>query len=271
MNPLEVTFNGSGNLYAIIRERPDGDVWNGTANVSWVDGDIDDYDIALASQGGDLYSADVPEDLPAGDYRALFYERAGATPATTDLFLTSRPFHRNGSAASEPDDSTRPVTWAEAKAHLRLTGDDDQTQVETMIDAATDFAESRMGCTLMQRTRTHVIYDGQPLTIPYGPVASITSIVDDDDNAITATLESIGNLQRLNISTASYSYPLTVTYVAGFASRSSIPASIRLAILQHVATMYEVRESINVGNIVTEIPHSLDMFYRYKSRMSGVA
>lgn len=86
MNELRVTYNGGGSdvLYAILRRRDDGYVWNGSAFVAWVDGDIANYDILLDFFGGDLYQQDMPA-IDAGNYIVSYYVRAGATPATSDI------------------------------------------------------------------------------------------------------------------------------------------------------------------------------------------
>ncbi len=87
---LSLGYPGSTPVYVIIRQTSDGAVWNGTAFVPWVDADIDDYDVPLVNQGGDLYTADAPAALAhRTEYRFLYYERAGASPAITDLILGS--------------------------------------------------------------------------------------------------------------------------------------------------------------------------------------
>jgi hypothetical protein len=67
----------------------------------------------------------------------------------------------------------------------------------------------------------------------------------------------------------SVTYPVTVVYRAGYSSASAIPADIRLAIRQHVATLYEHRESISDLSL-TPVPHSLESFYRLKRRSMGI-
>lgn len=156
----------------------------------------------------------------------------------------------------------RPVTWDEAKKHLRLDVDTDQAYVESLIDAATDYAEESLSATLMQRERTVVFYAGeQTFALPKGPLVSVTSITDDADNIITDyTVTHVGNSDRLTIN-ASYRFPLTVVYQAG----SGTAPSIRLAILQHVATLYENRESVS-DKAKLPVPHTLEAFYRLKRR-----
>jgi len=72
-------------------------VWNGTAFVSWADADIGDYDIPLTSLGGDLYANNFPSAITTTiEYRVLYYEQAGASPATDDLLLASEEGYWDG-------------------------------------------------------------------------------------------------------------------------------------------------------------------------------
>jgi uncharacterized phiE125 gp8 family phage protein len=171
----------------------------------------------------------------------------------------------------EPISEVRVVTWAEAKKHLRLDSDDEKSYVESLIDAATEYAEERLSTTLLERSRTQIFYDAEPLIpLPRGPLVSITSVTDADDNEITNyELSRVGHSDRMTI-TGSFKAPLTIVYRAGYASAAAIPASIRLAILQHVATLFENRESVS-DKTKLPVPHSLEDFYKLKSRGSKVA
>ena len=96
-NELNVRYNGTANIYAIIRRKSDAYVWNGSAFAAWADGSIADYDIALTSQGGDLYSTSFPSGITSGAYFVDYYIRAGATPATTDVRVSGSIFNWSGS------------------------------------------------------------------------------------------------------------------------------------------------------------------------------
>src|SRR5688572_16910915 len=101
---LSTSFQGTGAaLYCIIRRLSDGHVWSTvtSAFAAWADGSIADYDVALTDDGGDLYVGTFPADIAAGDYRIYYYERAGATPALTDLVLKAPIKHWNGAVLSE--------------------------------------------------------------------------------------------------------------------------------------------------------------------------
>ncbi len=89
-NELTTTFNGTANIYVIIRRISDAkvrDVVNGAWD-TWADGDIDDYDLALDPKGGDQYSADaIAALLDDVQYLFIFHKRAGGSPALTDLII----------------------------------------------------------------------------------------------------------------------------------------------------------------------------------------
>lgn len=103
-NELKASYNGSANLYAIVRRQSDGYVWNGTAFEAWADGSIGNYDIPLTASGGDLYMADFPTAIiTAAYYYVDYYIRAGGSPATSDLRIDGERINWNGSSESEGD------------------------------------------------------------------------------------------------------------------------------------------------------------------------
>lgn len=89
---LRLIYTGSNDVYAILRRLSDSAVWDAANSewASWSDESIDDYDIPLTSQGGDLYSATFPSAIAGStQYRAIFYRLEGPTPAITDLVLAT--------------------------------------------------------------------------------------------------------------------------------------------------------------------------------------
>lgn len=110
-NEIAVTYPGSATIYIIIREISTGYVWDGTAFAAWADGSIDDYDIALTSAGGDLYRGSIPSGITAATpLRITAYKQAGASPATSDLILTSWEENAPGTSSSYSNDSDE---WTE--------------------------------------------------------------------------------------------------------------------------------------------------------------
>lgn len=166
--------------------------------------------------------------------------------------------------------STRLVTFAEMQAQARIDDDDEQAYVESLIDAATDYAEEALGATLIARERVIVFRDGEQMRLPWGPVLSITSVIDGRDQAFTDyELRTRGKLEIVQPN-SSIGYPVTVTYRAGYENAAAVPSSILQAIRMHVATLYKVRESV-LEKALQSVPQTLEDFYRLKSRRIGVA
>lgn len=203
------------------------------------------------------------------------------------------------SVTTPPTDD--PVEYSDVKSALRLDDDSEQTLIQTYIDAATDHAQDELATSLMPQTITAVFnaedvelsppvmdYPWDPLSpmgnalgmpsfatwgtwnrapvvrLYRGPVQSIVSIVDATGATLEYVLERTPRGDRVRF-TGTALYPVKVVYVAGYANQAAIPASIRVAIMAHVATLYANRESANAGG-AKAVPHSLEDFYRLKSR-----
>lgn len=143
------------------------------------------------------------------------------------------------------------VTWAEADAHLNLSGDTtQQARVEALIAAATAWAQKHTGYSIGSQTleaRFHAI--STEINLPRGPVTSITSLKYlDSDNAEQTLATSVYQLLTDGriVLKANQSWPSTyddpeairVRYVAG-----DVPAPIKAAILLVVAFINENREA----------------------------
>lgn len=146
-------------IYAIIRHRADGSVWNGTALVAWVDLNVDTYDIALAFVGGDAYAFTVPTTLPTNKtYTVAFYKRAtSATPATTgDTKLSDEwEFGWNGTTSTVAAPGAADWRYALQQDVVNLLGannlriisnvDDDDAAIDTArVQAAGEWADAWM-------------------------------------------------------------------------------------------------------------------------------
>ena len=188
--------------------------------------------------------------------------------------------------------------WSTISTHLRLDETDDQAYVTGLQDVAIDFAQDSLSQSILTQSITAVYYVndllpavrfpitlganyygtmplqmyqvGQVVSLPRGPVTAITSVTDAKGTAITAySLERQGYQDVLRI-VAAVSYPVTVIYTAGYADSAHVPASIRQAILMHLGSLYENRESVSDKEKVV-VPHGLQDFYRLKASKSSVA
>ena len=91
-NELFVTYTGPNTPYAVLLRPVDGYVWNPVTKVFVLEADlltnIDTYDMPMANLVGHEYAVDMPAEVPFGtEFKAQYFEQAGATPATGDLVL----------------------------------------------------------------------------------------------------------------------------------------------------------------------------------------
>lgn len=151
-----------------------------------------------------------------------------------------------------------PVSVAEAKTQLGITGSGQDTLVGALIDAATQRLDGRAG--ILGRALVNQTWEqafgcfSTPLRLPLAPVSSITEITYFDGDNATQTLSA--DVYRL-LADARGPYvarkpdqdwpgtyaredAVTVTFVAGYgAAGSNVPAPIRQAIILMVRELYE--------------------------------
>jgi uncharacterized phiE125 gp8 family phage protein len=169
---------------------------------------------------------------------------------------------------------TEPVSLAEAKLHLRVTTDTDNTLITSLISAARIHCENITNRALASAT-FELVMDTFPekIVLPMSPVESITSIKYTDSDGIETTLaateyilytsEPAVVIPDYDVSWPSFTeYPLgavKVRYVAGYRAASTdaslhIPEAIKQAILLIISTLYENRENIVIGQTIANIP-----------------
>lgn len=169
--------------------------------------------------------------------------------------------------------TSEPVTTAEAKAHLRVDVSDDDTLIDSLVEAARQAFEEINGRSLYTTT-WKLILDSWPskpyIVLPRPPLASVTSIayVDSDGNSntwdsvnyVVETDRTPGRIHLAeNVDWPSASLraasPITITYVAGWATTGAIPQRYKQAILLLVGHWYENREAIvTSGAMPKQIP-----------------
>jgi uncharacterized phiE125 gp8 family phage protein len=175
--------------------------------------------------------------------------------------------------------AVEPVTVAEAKAHLRVDISDDDTYIGTLITAAREWCEQYLDRTLVN-TQWVMRFDSFPyeIELPRPPISS-----SGDTTAVTLTY-TLGDDSTATLSTATYrvdrnstpgvvrqlragSWPgnlddynaVSVTWWAGYgASGSSVPATIRHAILLLVGHWYESRQAaVATGAVPQDVPYGV--------------
>jgi uncharacterized phiE125 gp8 family phage protein len=159
--------------------------------------------------------------------------------------------------------ATSPVTVAEVKAHLRLTGSADDALIQAFIDAATAYLDGWSGilgrALVTQTWRQDYTGFWDRLSLPLAPVASITSVTYIDDDGADQTLD-VGAYELLADHLGPYvarlsdpwpsvddvAMPVSVTHVAGYGAAAAVPAPIRLAIIL-IATKFHASAKSDPG------------------------
>lgn len=169
-----------------------------------------------------------------------------------------------------------PVSLTEAKEHLRITDDTEDSLIESLIAAGTEYCEiyeNRKYCN--QEIVACYDYFDSKLILPCNPVQSIESVTYIDDNEVEQTLDSslytldsyscpafvyISNNTSLPSVNSDFPNPVRVTYTAGYESNPSsidnIPQRVKAAIKLIIGALFENRENFIVGTITAEIPFS---------------
>lgn len=144
------------------------------------------------------------------------------------------------------------VSLEEAKAHLRVDYDDDDALIGAIVSSAVarlDGFQGVLGRALLPQTWAQE-YDGfsGDLVLPFGPILSVTSVAYDSETFSDYRLlvDGRGPFLRVNDgeSWPSSDGPVTVTFQAGYADAASVPSPIKSAILLHIGTLYEYRETL---------------------------
>jgi uncharacterized phiE125 gp8 family phage protein len=172
---------------------------------------------------------------------------------------------------SEP--AVEPITQAEAKLHLRVDHSDENDLIDILRQAAREMVEQHTNRSMITQTRT-IKLDYFPcseeIRLPFGPVASVTSVNYYDEDEVQQTLSNTlywvdtnSNIPRIVIKDSwpgTYDMPnaVEIVYSCGYgAAGSSVPRPLRAAMLLILGHLYENREQ--VGSIKHEIPFGAEV------------
>lgn len=132
---------------------------------------------------------------------------------------------------------TEPATLAEAKSWMKVDLTDDDTLITELITVARKMVEGYLCISLVPKTITAILNNSQGgIELPYAPVTSVTSVVDEDDVTLTVTTDYI--LQGVKFKTIKTPYDyLKVVYV----TEASEEEQFKTAVLQQIVFLYENR------------------------------
>lgn len=147
--------------------------------------------------------------------------------------------------------AVEPLSLSEVKTFLRIDGSDEDSILATLISTARIIAEELTGKALITQSWKLAYDHTLPpcVMLPNRPVQSITSVVSVSDIEASTTISS--GTYYLNASRDTLMFEsipsgrrIEISYVSGYGNAATdVPADIRQAMLVHVATLYEHRDS----------------------------
>lgn len=173
--------------------------------------------------------------------------------------------------------ATEPITLADAKLHLRVTGSDEDTLITNLIVAARQWCENFQRRTYV--TQTLKLYlDCFPfrtqIWLPRPPLQTVTSVVYTDtegsDTTFATTHYNVDDKAEPGRIVLAYNdvWPtatlqtangVTITYVAGYGDEASdVPQTVKQAMLLMIGHWYENRETVLVGSIGKQIEFAVE-------------
>jgi uncharacterized phiE125 gp8 family phage protein len=167
--------------------------------------------------------------------------------------------------------AAEPVTVAEAKAHLRVDGTDEDTLIASLILTSRLHVEAALGLALITQS-WRLLLDRWPpqkdLELPLRPLQSIDAVrvlpaagaalVIAPTNYVADTANVPPRLVRTGViwpQPGKAANGIEIDLTAGYGDDASdVPAPVRQSLLLLVAHWYERREPIDVGSPATIVP-----------------
>ncbi|HEV2612537.1 MAG TPA: phage head-tail connector protein [Noviherbaspirillum sp.] len=155
------------------------------------------------------------------------------------------------------------VTLADAKAHLRIDGDDQDAMVEAWIRGITAHAEHQMGRSILTQTWRCTL-DAFPdaIRLDFPPIVSVSSVKYIDEDGAEQTLDPADYIVD-TVSEPGYIVPadgvewpatmarinaVNVEYVAGYgATQAAVPHGIKMYLLAKLMEQYRPNAALKDG------------------------
>ncbi len=172
--------------------------------------------------------------------------------------------------------SVEPVTVSEFKTYARVDGTDDDVLIESLVEAARDYAEEYQSRQLITATWTQTFdaFPDEEILLARSPAQSVSSITYVDTAGTSQTwssdyydVETSGEVGRVQPAygevfptTRDQMEAVTVTFVAGYGDATTdVPESTKTAIKILALHWYESREPVITGVTVTNVPMSVNL------------
>ena len=245
-----------------------------------VDNGMHRYVVTCVTSDGDTQAGDVSSSVTVADKTVNGKVSLSAIPVGGSI-VTSRKIYRTAAGGSTcllhttiADNTT--TTYADNTADSSLGAEAPSTNttgdqlLNVLIKSARQYAEQLLGRYLITQTVDLYLDEFPTQAINMRPLQSVTEITYVDTagdarplSAADYIVDSTGSPARI---TPAYgvSWPSTrdqvnavkVRFVAGYGSASAVPQCVRNWMLMRIKQLYDQRDMINVGNIVTEFPQA---------------
>lgn len=178
--------------------------------------------------------------------------------------------------------AAEPVTLAEVKTHTQVEHTADDALIGTLISAARQDAEHRIGRSLVTQTWEQILDAfADPIYLPNPPIASIVTVKYIDSAGVEQTvLNTAYTLDADNEPgrvkpTFGTAWPtprvqsnaVRVRYTAGYGvDGTNVPAAIKDWIMLRVKALYDIRSTLIVGQPINAAPRDFadGLLDRYK-------
>lgn len=172
--------------------------------------------------------------------------------------------------------ASEPLTLAEAKLHLRVDVADDDTLITALIVAARQYCESVLWRALMPQTWEFYLDEwpcDDEIELPKPPLQSVTSVKYTNSVGATTTMsagdytvDTASEPGRVVLNygtwwptvTLATANPIAIRYVCGYADAVHVPETIKAAMKLLIGHLYENREAVVAGLIVTSVPLAVE-------------
>tara|TARA_B100002019_G_scaffold111531_1_gene95959 strand:- start:15877 stop:16494 length:618 start_codon:yes stop_codon:yes gene_type:complete len=185
------------------------------------------------------------------------------------------------------DSSSEPISLAEAKSFLRVTHNNDDSFITSLITACRQSLEITTRRCLSASQSYEVSYCDFPtsyfkLILPNPPITTFSSLKYYNVDGVLTTVDSNSYIHENNGNGVSFlamldTYskptlhkpriaPVVASYVSGYTS-STLPEPLKQAMLLLIAHYYDTREIISYGDIPYKIQRTVDFISeQYKIR-----
>lgn len=229
---------------------------------AWLDGDT------IATSAWDAEGVTLDSDEDAGGIVTAWISGGtdGTTARLTNTIVTAGARTESETFVLLIRAISEPVTLDEAKRHLRIIDDNDEDAlILALITAAREYVENFTGQILVQREVTDAFRCfGGYLELNHRPVVGAPTIAyvdtDGDEQEIASVVTSGARYPFRVYPPSGASWPsfgtnttITATYTAGY-GEGEVPQALCQAMLLLIGHWFSVREGVNVGNIVSEVP-----------------